>query len=135
MNEQEEEGDGSQALEVKRENKRMMSIQCIRDASDRAARKASREKRTPYVPFDAAEIDGYEQFPFPNIGSYSPRGWEHVESLFCDASGFGSPNEPALTKDQLKAKLKEYLEKEETFGYAVTEVGQFQLHLGVFRKL
>jgi N-acetyl-anhydromuramyl-L-alanine amidase AmpD len=45
-----------------------------------------------------------------------------------DASGLGGENEPALTVRQLKARLTRY-------GYAIVEVGQFQVVIGVFERV
>lgn len=110
----------------------MMDLKTIRYLADEQAKKAAREKRVPYAPFDADEVENYPAFPFPNIGSHRPKGWKLVDSLFVDKSGFGSENEPALTIRGLKAKLLEQLQ--EGYGYAIIEEGQFQLSLGVFKK-
>ena len=113
----------------------MMDPSTIRSMSDRAARKAARAKKTPYVPYDTDEVNGWSSFPFPFIGSYLPEKWEKVDSLFCDSSGFGQPGEPALTQDQLKSKVRAYLALDGTYGFAVTEAGQFQCYVGVFKKV
>ena len=73
--------------------------------------------------------------PFPFLATYKPKGWKKVEDLFCDASGFGSENEPALTIRALKAKMLEYLDKPETYGYGILECGQFQCYVGVYKKV
>ena len=115
----------------------------IRHLQDEAARKAAVFGKRPYVPFDHDEIDRYgdEPIPFPNIGSYAPPGWEKagdengdIINLFVDSSGCGSPCEPALTLDQLKQKLHELQDSDETYGYAITEVGQFQLYITAFKR-
>ena len=113
----------------------MMSMEAIRYESEKAARKAARLRKEPYVIWDEREVERLTSFPFPVIGSYVPAGWQKVEELFCDASGFGSAGEPALTQQQLRGKLREYVRKPETYGFAITDVGQFQLYVGVFVKL
>jgi hypothetical protein len=111
----------------------MLSIQYIRAESDRAARKAAKANRQPYVIYDEEEVNESRSWPFPFIGHFVPEGWEKVDELFCDSSGFGSESEPALTQRALRAKLLEYVRADETFGFAITEVGQFQCHVGVYK--
>ncbi len=112
----------------------MMSIEAIRSESERAARKAARAHREPYVVFDEADLErlGTAGKKLPFIGTYVPKGWKRVDELFVDSSGFGSPGEPALTQDAFKARVRAQLAEETTYGYAVTEAGQFQCYVGVF---
>ncbi len=112
----------------------MMSIEYIQAESRRAARRSAREHKGPFV-FAPHDLDSRQPFPFPFIGCRVPRGWKLRESLFCDSSGFGAPDEPALTVDQLRAKLRELHAAEPGLGYAITEVGQFQVYLGVFERV
>lgn len=116
-----------------------MDPSTIKALEDEQAKKAARSKKKPYVPFDGDEIRGYatngKPFPFPNIGSYRPKGWTLVEELFCDKSGLGEDWEPALTIDQLKNKLLEHMQSDKDYGYAITSEGPFQLYLGVFEKI
>lgn len=119
----------------------MMSLSTIKKMSDEAAVKAARLNRKPYVPFDTDEIENYPPYPFPNIGSHNPPGWEEVEDedghplrLFVDISGV-DPHGPAMGEDRLKNKLVELEEVGEgKYGYAIVEVGQFQCYIGVFKK-
>lgn len=118
----------------------MMSPETIRQMSDEQARKASARRKVPYVPFDEDEVESWgngKPFPFPNLGSYRPRGWTLIEELFCDASGLGSENEPALTPRQLREKVRDIIRGDgsKTYGFAITDVGQFQLYVGVFEKI
>ena len=112
----------------------MMSLEYIREINREVGEQASREARIPYNPFNADEINTYPPFPFPNLGDHRPKGWELVEELFVDSSGLGASDEPALSVDQLKRKLIELDAKSETYGYGITEAGQFQLYLGVFKR-
>lgn len=73
------------------------------------------------------EIDAFPPFTFPNYsGKDVPEDWEQVDTLFCDCSGVGKRGEPALTIE-LKAEL------EVGKAYAIIDVGQFQVRLGVFQ--
>lgn len=122
----------------------MFSPEYIRSLQDEAARKAASENLTPYAP-TRDEIDAMPPFPFPFVGNYVADGWEPVkgdhegevwdgtnqEAWFVDTSGFGAPDEPALTVDQLKDRLRENVGK--GYGYALIEIGQFQGYLGVFK--
>lgn len=118
----------------------MMSLATIRHMSDEQARKASAVRKVPYVPFDVEEVErwgtGGKPFPFPNLGSYRPHGWILEDELFCDASGFGGENEPALSPRKLREKVKEIIggDESKTYGFAITDVGQFQLYVGVFER-
>jgi len=117
----------------------MMSPATIRALSDEAARKAARAKKQPYVFFDDDEVTRVfaqeGRAPIPFIGSYKPKGWSKVEELFCDSSGLGRDDEPALSFQQFEAKVREYLAKDGVYGFAVTEAEQFQVYVGVYRKI
>ena len=114
----------------------MMSTQQIVELSNRAARKAAREKKIPYTPANIEEIKEYatagHPFPFPNLGSHIPRGWKLVETFMCDSSGFGSEDEPALTINGFRNKL--LADHEKGYGYAVVQAGEFQVIMGAFEE-
>lgn len=112
----------------------MMSPATIRDLAAKAARKAAKEKRTPFVPFDEREIKSWPPFPFPNLGDHRPPGWELVDHFMVDATGLGSEGEPALTVAGLKKRLLAELAAPETFGYGIIEEGQFQIVMGKFKR-
>lgn len=109
----------------------MMGIETIKQMSREAGERAAREGKRPYL-LDDGEIETLPPFPFPNLGSYVPDGWEEVERLFVDASGFGADWEPALTVEQFKDELREREGK--GYGYAIVEAGQFQVYVGVFKR-
>ena len=74
-------------------------------------------------------------FNFPNIGSLELKGFEEVEVLFVDSSGLSGPDEPALTAEQFSDKLMNMMLKSKAQLYAaITEIGQFQLYVMVYRK-
>jgi len=110
----------------------MMSLEAIRHLADEAAQSAAAEDLEPYVPWDADEVDSFPPFPFPNLGSHRPDGWELVETLFVDSSGFGAENEPALTIPSFLREIKGRIDEE--VGYGVIEEGPFQVVVGVFRQ-
>jgi len=112
----------------------MMSLGSIHQMSRETGKRAAQMAMMPYVPIHEEEIYTYPPFPFPNIGDHRPKGWELVDTLFCDSSGFGAEDEPALSVRQLRRKLIELQRSDKAYGYAVIEVGQFQLHLGVFER-
>jgi hypothetical protein len=100
--------------------------------SREAGLKAARAKKAPFV-VEQEDIDdlkaGAPKFTIPNIGDHRPKSWELLEILFVDASGCGDPGEPALTQKQFAERMKP------GFGYAVIEVGQFQVYVGKFQKI
>ena len=59
---------------------------------------------------------------------FLPDGYEIVEELFVDNSGYCTDDGAALTQKQFIAKVKK------GFGYAITGIGQFQVWIGVFKK-
>jgi hypothetical protein len=109
----------------------MMSLETMRDMAVERAGIAAEQSLTPYLvrgdELDEWRSGNYSTLPFPNIGDHRPDGWEMVDSLFCDSSGIGQPDEPALTASQLINLL------EIGYGYAIIQEGQFQLYLGKFK--
>jgi hypothetical protein len=108
----------------------MMSLAQIHELSQDAARDAAEEGLIPFV-VEIQDIQGWREngggFPFPNLGDYVPPGWVKTNEYFVNSSGWGASDEPALTARQFIEKLQPGL------GYAITEVGQFQLYVGEFK--
>lgn len=112
----------------------MMSAETIRDFQREAAERASADDLKPFIVWQedldqwhAEAKEGYApNFPFPSIGDYVPKGWTLVDRHFVDNSGFGAPDEPALTWQQFLGELQV------NFGYAIIEEGQFQVYIGKF---
>jgi hypothetical protein len=102
----------------------MYGIEEINRMNDVETGKAKHYGKRPMV----AKKDGENLIGIPSLGDYRPRGWKLVKTLFVDSSGFGAPDEPALTIDQFYSKVKA------GFGYAVIEAGQFQVYVGVFER-
>ena len=102
----------------------MYALSEIKKMNRKAGVKA--KKRQPYI---AGEITGLNDLKkIPNFGDYRPKGWEETKSYFVDHSGFGSDGESALTIGNFLGKMKS------GYGYAITEVGQFQLYITEFKK-
>jgi hypothetical protein len=62
------------------------------------------------------------------------KGYKLIEELFVDSSGFGSPDELALTREQFEKKLLELLDQHGQLNATITGVGQFQVYVGLFKK-
>ena len=56
------------------------------------------------------------------------------KDLFCDSSGFGQSDELALTQEQLVEKIQELVSEYGTIYAYITDVGQFQVYIGVYTK-
>lgn len=114
----------------------MMSLAQLHYRNAEAAAIAAAEDRRPFV-VTIEDIESWRvaiergldfQFPFPDLGDYVPDGWELTEELFVDATGFDMHDAggPALSIAEMVERL------EPGKGYAITEVGEFQLYLGKF---
>jgi len=112
----------------------MWSLEMLDYLNREAARKARNAKREPFVP-SLKDIENFPPFPFPNLGPYVPAEWARVEDAtwFVDSSGWGRSDEPALTDEQLKAELRQYVAENPDHGFAIVECGQFQCYVGAFR--
>jgi hypothetical protein len=62
------------------------------------------------------------------------KGYSEIETLFVDSSGFGSDNEPALTQEQLENKLKHLLAEHKMLYAFITNAGQFQVYITLYKK-
>jgi hypothetical protein len=115
----------------------MMHPAQIRSMQQEAAEEAARDKVVPFVYWKHDDLG--PPFPFPNLGDYVPPCWEMVDHFMVDASGFGAPDEPADTPTQLRARMEREIAKYDaegkTVGWAIIEVGQFQVVIGEFTKV
>lgn len=112
----------------------MMSTYQIRADQQEAAERAASDGMVPFVYWKHDDLG--PPFPFPNLGDYVPEGWELVSHFMADTSGFGSPDEPADTPEQLRERIERELREnpDAAIGWAIIEVGQFQVVIGQFRK-
>lgn len=70
-----------------------------------------------------------------SIETMQYKGYELIENLFVDSSGFGAENELALTPSQFEKELTRIINENGGMVYAtITDVGQFQIYVGMFKK-
>ena len=105
----------------------MLSGAAIRSISDVAAYRAAQEGKYPLFIWGP---DDLHHLPF--LGSYVPQGWREVEELqvMADSSGFGAPDESALTFSQLEAYVREH----PGYGWAIVVAGQFQVVISAYQE-
>ena len=63
------------------------------------------------------------------------KGYELINELFVDNSGFGASDELALTQSQFERDLNSILDKHKTLYAKITNAGQFQVYIGLFKKI
>ena len=61
-------------------------------------------------------------------------GYELVEELFVDSSGFGRDDELALTVSSFERELLRLINEYGTLTAKITRAGQFQVYVGLFTK-
>jgi hypothetical protein len=127
----------------------MFSLDVIEDLQLEAASAAAKAKLEPLMawPEDVGKLDRLRHIP--NLGKYLPDGWERIDpdvlkpnrtryttgkvdgvpGLFVDKSGLGAPNEPAMTAQEFADWIVP------NYGYAIVEEGQFQITIGVFKRV
>lgn len=70
-----------------------------------------------------------------SIETMQYKGYELIDNLFVDSSGFGQENEPAYTSSQFERELTRIIAENGGMVYAtITGVGQFQVYVGLFKK-
>lgn len=111
----------------------MMDLTTINSITNEQAENARKFHEIPYTiwPGDVDKWRAGESLPipFPHLGDYVPDGYEaDGDAWMVDTSGFGAPDEPALTQSQLFDKLQTGK------AYAFVQVGQFQAYLQQFTK-
>lgn len=137
----------------------MMSSQQVNQLADEAARRAKREGKKPIV-FTAEELNDEVKLAahvrrIPFVGTYRPAGYKLIpassldfprKDCVCvpwggdeaeryvqvDSSGWGSPNEPALTATQFYDAIRAIGPGR---AYAIVEAGQFQCVIGIFERV
>ncbi len=114
----------------------MRDINAIRNEAIRAARLAKVRGLEPKVLCSRDLQEGLTCIrDIPFLGDYVPPGFEFVRKYFVDNSGLGQPDEPALTADQFLAAIRKNVLSDESYGYGILEVGQFQVYVGEYRRL
>lgn len=79
-------------------------------------------------------IDKVYQAGRADVETMELKGYELVKNLFVDSSGFGAPDEPALDQNQFKTEVEALLKEHGALTAKITDVGQFQVYLGLFKK-
>jgi hypothetical protein len=109
----------------------------LEELADKLVEMAREDNALPgplsFTPHDIA--DRLRQIP--NLGRYgseTPDGYEEIDRLFVDKSGFGAPDEPALTFHQFVGKVRTLAAEHGTVYLALVEEGQFQVYVGVYRR-
>ena len=115
----------------------MMSLDQIRTASDEAAVRAASESLTPYVFDSPEELERGGPLPFPQLGDHEPDGWAELPDLrmFVDNSGFGGVGEAAMTQPEFLERVAELIREDPARGFAIGDVGQFQLYVKVYQRM
>jgi hypothetical protein len=69
-----------------------------------------------------------------DVDTMELRGYRLIKELFVDSSGFGGPEEPALTQNQFTSELTDLLKEHGSLYATITNSGQFQVYVGLFKK-
>ena len=70
-----------------------------------------------------------------SVSTMELKGYELIEEVMVDNSGFGLDDEYALTPAKLELKLSNLLNECGTLYAILTDVGQFQVYLGLLKKV
>jgi hypothetical protein len=62
------------------------------------------------------------------------QGYELIQYIFADSSGWGLDSEPALTPNQLLDKISDILNDNPTIYAYILDAGQFQVNIGIYKK-
>ncbi len=92
----------------------------------------------PYVFDDPSEIVHESTLPFPIItDELLSDQWEEVnqDPWFVDSSGFGKASEPAITIEQFREQLLEYVREHPDHGFGLSGVGPFQVHVSAYQRI
>lgn len=69
-----------------------------------------------------------------SVDNMQALGFELVEEVTVDNSGFGAPDEYADTSEQFTARLRRLIAEHGPLTAKITGVGQFQVYVGLFTK-
>jgi len=70
-----------------------------------------------------------------SIETLELKGYKLIKEFFVDNSGWGSSNEPALTSDRFIRDLADLLKENPSCYSFITNCGQFQVYVGIFKKV
>ena len=83
-------------------------------------------------PEDLFSSSNLSQFSVEEIEA---EGYQLIETLFCDSSGFGSSFERAMNKEQAAKKVQSLISEHGKMYGALTGVGQFQVYVSLFKNV
>lgn len=137
----------------------MFGVETIRQMNKEAGKRSKKAGKVPkiFTRLEKDRINDGDFSPFsriPNLGDYCPQDWVRVNiedeglptckmypgdnegygAYFVDASGWGDPSEPALAPSQLLEVVKE-INSKGSYGFAICERGQFQIKIGVYKRV
>lgn len=108
-------------------------VRSLKEALDELAHEVGEIPLREFQLFDLKDGSAIrDRGGIPYVGDFVPEGFEKIDDIFADTSGFGSSTEPADTLDQLLTKLRRYAEQHGTIYLGLTQVGEFQGYVGVF---
>jgi len=114
----------------------MYSLETIRHINDEAAASARQDDVEPLRIGEEDDVDSlfvYHAVKIPHLGyACNDVVADPIELLFCDTSGWGAPDEPALTAGQFEDRVRELLDEHGPLLLAVEEAGPFQAHVQVW---
>lgn len=61
-------------------------------------------------------------------------GYELIEEVFADSSGFGQDDEPALSVNKFERRVQELVREHGSLTAKITGQGMFQVYVGFFKK-
>ena len=115
----------------------MLSYTAIKQLAQDAARAAQDAGTRPVSTADPEFLHKVltDTINIPFLGDHVPDGWvkSNLDDLFVDSSGWGSPGEPALTLQEFKEKLAGFVRSGDTYGFGVSQAGQFQVYVSIYR--
>ena len=138
----------------------MMDLETIKYLNKKAGKQAREDDLEPKVlSYDEiVELEEGSIEPIrsiPNLGTHIPSGWKKFNvnklkdklavpdwwygfkilkggELWCDSSGFGAENEPALTVSQFADVVSKLVKENPHLGFGLYSTGQFQAGVRVF---
>jgi len=111
----------------------MWGLETIKAINNNAAEEARADKRLPCRIYSGQQIED-QAFECPMMGdACEDIQNKHLERLFVDISGMGAAAELALTFPQFQKKLKALFDEHGPIQVAMSEHGQFQGYVEVWK--
>lgn len=86
------------------------------------AEEARRKSIQPYRITDPEEISWWPPYPFPDLVGWVPEGWEDAGTgcWYIDTQGAGRPGDWAMTWDDFKVVIRNYLADHPDHGFGIS---------------